>query len=168
MPLDRNLNRAYLPHERQPILFPATTGVKFFNGGLISIKGGNAQPSTSTGGFPVAGVLIEPLFPDDAQANRTCHLDNTDGADGIVRAGDSDDSERAVRADTVGIYCFRFTGTPPEPMKLAYVVDDTTLTVDPIDGGSIAGVVLRPGPDSSKVFGGTNDWWYVDIGRRSV
>ncbi len=128
----RNVSRPARGEFRRLTVTAAKGGLQYFNGQMLATDAaGLAAPLADAADLRFRGVVVEPLLPDDSQGyKRGFHLDNTHGADGIVR-GDQDSSERIVRSDIGFRYAFQYTGPTPVPGNDAYAVDDETFTVDP-------------------------------------
>lgn len=154
--LTANLIRDHKVHQRRTNVAPANAGEKFFTGGYVLREAATAFATkvVAAGNIP-GGVLVEPLTSDDPERDKDCHLDNTNGANGVVNAAE-DDYQRAVRYDQCGEYIFAISGDAPVVDQVVYLVDDNTVSVVDPGHGVVAGVAKRPG---KQISGG----WFVEI-----
>lgn len=155
----RNVSRPARGQTRRLTITAAKAGLRYFNGQMIATDSdGLAVPLADAAGLKFRGVVVEPLLPDDSEGyKRGFHLDNTNGADGIVR-GDQDSSERVVRSDVGYRYAYPYSGPVPKPGDDAYAVDDETFTTDPAGTTHAVriGQVDRLGPLG---------WYFLDFTR---
>lgn len=156
--LTKNKVRAHKLHERALNVAPANAGDVFYVGAYIVREAatGLATPGGDIASVVPLGVIVEDLFPSDPDAAETAHLDNTNGADGVITA--DDDMERVVRYDQVGEYDFAVINGTPKVGDPAYLSDDNTVSVTSLTNSIIAGHFTRPGKDG----------WFIDIARRGI
>ena len=158
--LSRNVVRESKVHQRAVNMAPAKGGGVYFTGGYLWRDGqGRALsgvPDPVEGGHPL-GVLVETLYPGEPDKAIHHHIDNADGADGVL---DRYNRDRCVRYDQTGEYAFDVVGSTPIVGAQAYVVDDNTMTADQPDPAIVAGWFTRPSDRS--------DQWFVDISKRGM
>ncbi len=156
----KNLVRDHKVHQRNLNMIGANAGEVFYNGAYVWREAATdlATQAAPAAGMVPLGVIVEPMFPDDPEST-TAHLDNTNGADGVVR-GDATGSERAIRYDQCGEYAYDVDGATPKTEDPAYLVDNDTVSAADPGHGIVAGVFTRPAPKAGQ--------WFIDIARRSV
>lgn len=151
--LTRNTDRVVKSHPRALQSIPAAAGQLVFNGSIICTNAAGLAVRGIVGAVRVAGVAVEPIFPEDPKAN--VHLDNTNGSAG---AWSGDRIDRGVRIDTVGEYCFANVAGAPLPGGKAYLVDDDALSSLPSSSALVLGEFTQPHGAAG---------WFVDISKRN-
>jgi hypothetical protein len=153
--LAANYIRPHKVHHQKTNLAPANAGEKFYTGCYVLREAatGLATKVVAAGNIPL-GVIPPPLFSDDPIRDTDAHLDNTNGADGVIDG--SGTYVRCVLYDTVDEYGFAVGAGTPKVGDPAYLADDNTVqTTDP-GAGVVAGQFTRP---CEQISGG----WFVDI-----
>lgn len=161
--LAKNLLRQHKAHQREINIAPVNAGSVVYVGAYLCREAatGVVVPGADTAGLVPLGVVVENMFPDDAQgASLSAALDNTSGSDGAITvSGGLDEAVRCVRYDQVGEYAFAVQSGTPKVGDVAYLYDDNTVDTAATTNGIIAGHFTRPAPSGG---------WFVDISKRGL
>jgi hypothetical protein len=160
--MTKNVSRQHKAHQREINIAPVNAGSVIYVGAYLCREAatGVVVPGADTAGLVPLGVVVEQMFPDDADANLTSALDNTSGSDGSITVSFGlDEAVRCVRYDQAGEYAYAIETGTPKVGDNAYVVDDNTVQPGVTTNRIIAGWFTRPAPSGG---------WFVDISKRGI
>lgn len=151
MALNANLIRRIKEHRQQTNESPAAAGHLFYLGAAVSLDAeGRVVPGAL--GVLAAGIVVTKKFPEQPRKNH--HLDTRDTEDGSWQG---DVCIHGVTYDQTGEYYFRNVIGAPVVGGWAYLVDDDTVSADPVAPGIVLGEFTQ------NKDGG----WYVDINKKN-